>query len=54
MNDLNEIGTMKTDNCTIHICDNAIGTKEEQEKCWQEFSRIACKLCTSSANSLQN
>jgi hypothetical protein len=46
MNELNEIETIKTKNCTIHICDNAIGTKEEQEKCWKDFSRIAYELYT--------
>lgn len=46
MNDLNEIEIIKTDNCTMHICDNAIGSKEEQEGHWEEFSKIAYKLCT--------
>lgn len=46
MNDLKEVEIMKIDNCKIHICDNAIGTEEEQKKVWQEFSRIAYDLCT--------
>ena len=45
MKNLNEIETMKIGNCIIHICDNAIGTKEEQNKSWQEFCKIACELC---------
>lgn len=46
MNDLKEIEKIKTDNCTIHICNNAIATENEQEKLWQEFSKIAYELCT--------
>lgn len=54
MNDLNEIEIMKIGNCTMHICDNAIGNKEEQKKCWQEFSRIACELYMKSMQNLKN
>lgn len=46
MNDLKEIEKIKIDNCTIHICNNAIVTENEQEKLWQEFSKIAYELCT--------
>lgn len=47
MNDLNEIGTMKADNCTIHICNNSIAEKEEeQKKIWNDFSEKAYKLYT--------
>lgn len=47
MNVKNEIETITTANCIIHICDNCIvKTKQEQEKVWEEFSRIACKLYT--------
>jgi len=44
MNDLNVIETIKKDNCTIYVCDNEIETKEEQERCWQEFCKIACRI----------
>lgn len=54
MNDLNEIAVMKTDNCIIHICDNSIGTEEEQKKCWQEFSKKAYELCTINKQNMEN
>lgn len=47
MNDLNVIETIKDTNCLMHICDNAIvKTKEEQDKIWKEFSKLAYNLCT--------
>jgi len=50
MNGLNVIQTIENNNCTIYICDNKIGTEEEQKKCWQEFCRIACRLERSQTN----
>lgn len=47
MDDLNVIESINNGNCIIHICDNAIPKSEEKEKeIWQEFSKIAHKLCT--------
>lgn len=46
MNDLNEIETIKSEKCIIHICDDMIVTsKEKQEKIWKEFSESAYRLC---------
>lgn len=47
MNDLKEIGTIKIDNCTIHICNNSIKAEQEQERAWQEFCNIAYQMCKS-------
>ena len=43
---MNEIETIETKNCKIHICGNAIVESAEQEKIWISFSESAYKLCT--------
>lgn len=46
MDDLKEIKKINIDNCVMHICSNSIVTEKEQEKIWQEFSKMAYELCT--------
>lgn len=50
MDDLNVIKTINNSTCTIYVCNNEIGTKEEQEQCWQEFCKIAYKILNERRN----
>jgi len=46
-----EIATLKSGNCIIHICDDAIvNSKEKQDEIWKRFSQIAYQLCKNTQN----